>query len=196
MTIQWVDLHLAGIELTGLDLQRAERAVAMALSAAPGSAERQLGPATEPASHPSPAEQALGAPSPTDPSPAEQALGAPSAADLVVRLVDDAESARLHGEHFSDPTPTDVMTFPDGSHDPASGRLLLGDLAIGIEVARRVAAARGRRAADEVVLYVLHGALHLLGYDDHEPADLAAMWAEQRRILAEVGIDLEPTPQD
>ncbi len=178
MTIHWVDLELAGVELNGIDLQRAERAVAMALSAAPGSAERQLGQAASTS------------------NPAEQALGTPSSADVVVRLVDDAESARLHGEHFADPTPTDVMTFPDGSRDPASGRVQLGDLAIGIDVARRVAAARGRRSADEVVLYVLHGALHLLGHDDQTPDDLAAMWAEQRRILAEVGIDLEPTPQD
>jgi probable rRNA maturation factor len=111
--------------------------------------------------------------------------------DLVVRIVDDAESARLHGEHFSDPTPTDVMTFPDGTTDPATGRLLLGDLAVGIDVARRVAAERGRRPRDEMTLYVLHGLLHILGYDDRDDADRAEMWEAQRRLLATVGIVLD-----
>jgi probable rRNA maturation factor len=113
---------------------------------------------------------------------------------LAVLLVDDAGSAELHARHFDDPEPTDVMSFPDGSEDPESGRRLLGDLAVGADVARRVAAERGRREADEITLYVLHGVLHLLGYDDEEEDDRAVMWAVQRRILAAVGIALEAEP--
>jgi probable rRNA maturation factor len=115
-------------------------------------------------------------------------------AALTVLLVDDAESSRLHREHFSDPDPTDVMTFPDGSADPESGRTLLGDLAVGADVARRVAQERGRCEADEVCLYVLHGLLHLLGYDDEDERDASEMWDVQRRLLARVGIELEPFP--
>src|SRR4051812_43682118 len=67
---------------------------------------------------------------------------------LNVLLVGDAESARLHDLHFDVPEPTDVMTFPDGSEDPERSLTLLGDLAVGADVARRVAAERGRAESD------------------------------------------------
>lgn len=114
---------------------------------------------------------------------------------LTVLLVDDAESASLHQAHFGEDDPTDVMTFPDGSHDPETGRRLLGDLAVGVEVARREALARGRRLAEELTLYILHGTLHLLGYDDAVPSEAERMWQAQRRLLAGVGIHIEAHPE-
>ncbi len=115
---------------------------------------------------------------------------------LTVLLVDDEESAQLHLEHFEDEEPTDVMSFPDGSSDPETGLRLLGDLAVGAQVASREAEARGRSVADELCLYVLHGLLHLLGYDDQERDDRIAMWDVQRRLLAGIGIALEPLPEE
>lgn len=119
---------------------------------------------------------------------------------LTLLVVDDATAGALHGEHFGDPETTDVMTFPDGSTDPESGREHLGDVAICADVARRVAAERagGRDpeavAAEECVLYAVHGLLHLLGYDDVDPADRRAMWDRQRETLAAVGITIEAQP--
>lgn len=113
---------------------------------------------------------------------------------LTVIVIDDAESARLHQEHFGDPDTTDVMTFPDGSPNPETGHTHLGDLAVCVDVAQRCAAERGRQTADELTLYVLHGVLHLLGYDDVDAGDQATMWAEQRRLLVTVGIALEAEP--
>ena len=113
---------------------------------------------------------------------------------LTVLIVDDAESARLHREHFAVDGTTDVMTFPDDSTDPETRLHLLGDLAVCADVAAREAAERGRSASDELTLYVLHGLLHLLGYDDEDPADQDEMWAVQRRLLATVGIQLEAEP--
>ncbi len=110
---------------------------------------------------------------------------------LCVLVVDDAESARLHSEHFDDPTPTDVMSFPDGAPDPSSGLTRLGDLAVGLEVARRVAQQRGRPVEEEIALYVLHGTLHLLGHDDIEDADRKAMWAVQRAVMSKLGITID-----
>jgi probable rRNA maturation factor len=113
---------------------------------------------------------------------------------LTVLVVDAAESARLHLEHFADPDATDVMTFPDGSEDPESGLTLLGDLAVCADVAQREAAERGRSPRDELTLYVLHGLLHLLGYDDVDAGDQREMWQTQRRLLAPLGIVIEEDP--
>ena len=127
---------------------------------------------------------------------AQQAVDAALASDgqtggsLTVLLVDDAASAELHAQHFQDPTPTDVMTFPDGTAHPDDGLVHHGDLAIGVEVARRIAAGRGRPIGDELVLYLVHGVLHLLGHDDRHADERAAMWAAQQDILGPLGIDI------
>lgn len=110
---------------------------------------------------------------------------------ICVLLVDDAESSRLHLEHFGDPATTDVMSFPDGMPDPDSGCVRLGDLAVGLEVARRLAVERGRPVEEEIALYVLHGALHLLGFDDIEEADRTEMWAVQREVMSSLGIVID-----
>ena len=115
-------------------------------------------------------------------------------AALTIMLVADAEASELHGAHFADPTTTDVMTFPDGSDDPASGRRLLGDLAVCVDVAEREAKSRGRPLADELTLYCLHGLLHLIGYDDVTPAKQTRMWKAQRRLLAAEDIAIEAKP--
>ena len=103
--------------------------------------------------------------------------------------------------HFDIPGATDVMTFPDGSIDPENGTTHLGDIAIGAEVAVAVVDGRttpptnrDRAIADELVLYGLHGLLHLLGYDDENPDDLQEMWQRQRELLALVEIELESEP--
>lgn len=113
-----------------------------------------------------------------------------SGGSLTVLLVDDAASADLHGQHFDDPTPTDVMTFPDGSTHPDDRLVHHGDLAVGVGVAHRVAATRGRPVGDELILYIVHGVLHLLGHDDHHPDDRAAMWELQQEVLGPLGIDI------
>lgn len=120
---------------------------------------------------------------------------------LSVLVVDDATSAELHAAHFDDDSTTDVMTFPDGSFDPESQREHLGDIAICADVARRAAAARGidrpldELAGEECILYVIHGLLHLLGFDDADEADRLEMWQRQREILAAVGIAIEDRPE-
>ncbi|MFW5829253.1 MAG: rRNA maturation RNase YbeY [Planctomycetota bacterium] len=108
---------------------------------------------------------------------------------LSVLFVDDRQAAALHDEHFGDPTTTDVMSFPDGSTDPDTGRVQLGDLAVCVDVAERQARLRGVSTSDELILYLVHGLLHLLGYDDQTDEDRTEMWQEQRRLLLPVHID-------
>jgi len=115
-------------------------------------------------------------------------------ASLTVVLVDEARSGEIHARHFHDPEPTDVMSFPDGAHDPDGGQLHLGDVVICPPIAVAAVARRGgdvdapAMVIDELILYVVHGLLHLLGFDDVEEADRAAMWDRQRGVLEPMGI--------
>jgi probable rRNA maturation factor len=116
---------------------------------------------------------------------------------LTVLVIGDERCSALHYAHFGDAETTDVMTFPDGSTDPESGREHLGDIAICADVARRAAAARAADggdvealASEECILYIVHGLLHLLGFDDIDPEDRAELWQRQREVLAAVGIEI------
>jgi len=104
-----------------------------------------------------------------------------------VIFVDDAELARLHGQFLGDPTRTDVITFdlrdegvPD-EHGPD------GEIYVSVERAREVAAMRGASVEREQALYVVHGALHLVGFDDHEPEDRAAMRSAEAVVMERLG---------
>lgn len=113
---------------------------------------------------------------------------------LHVLFVNDEDSSALHAQHFNDPSPTDVMSFPDGGEDPETDLTHLGDLAVGVEVAARVAELRGVKAEEEIALYVVHGLLHLLDYDDIDPDDRAEMWALQQRYMQIMGCDIGGSP--
>ncbi|MCB1225674.1 MAG: rRNA maturation RNase YbeY [Verrucomicrobiales bacterium] len=97
--------------------------------------------------------------------------------EVEVTLMDDATIAVAHAEFLDDPTPTDVITF------------FHGEILISVETAEREARQRGLPLAQEVLLYGIHGLLHLAGWDDHEPQEAAAMAERQEAILAEVWAD-------
>jgi probable rRNA maturation factor len=111
--------------------------------------------------------------------------GGESQMSISVAIVGDAEIARLHGRWFDDPTPTDVISFDlrgDGGDGP------MGELYVSLECALRVARERGLDEAREVLLYAVHGALHLCGFDDVAPRDRAAMRRAEARVLSKLGI--------
>lgn len=92
-------------------------------------------------------------------------------------LTDDAGIARLHGEYLGDPTPTDVMSFDvDGE----------AEIVVSVQTARRVARHRGHTARAELALYVVHGLLHTLGYDDLAARDRARMRVAERAVLQQL----------
>jgi len=104
-------------------------------------------------------------------------------ATIRLQLLSDAQIARLHKAFFNLPDPTDVISFPDGEADPDTGVVHLGDVAAGVRVAEREAAARGLDTDREVVLYALHGLLHLLGMDDRDTAGRRAMARAQAAAM-------------
>lgn len=108
-------------------------------------------------------------------------------AEIGILLVDDRRIAKLHGEWFDDPTPTDVITF-----DFSAGDMLSGDIAVSTETARRMAREFGWTPRQEVAYYVVHGLLHLTGYDDHTPADRRAMRSRERAVMKAIGLPVPP----
>jgi rRNA maturation RNase YbeY len=97
--------------------------------------------------------------------------------DLTIVITDDAAIRRLNRAFHGTDAPTDVLAFEAGEPD------YLGDVIISYETARRNARAAGWRIADELDLLVVHGVLHLLGYDDTRPRARAKMWKRQEEIL-------------
>lgn len=97
----------------------------------------------------------------------------PGLAEIEATLLTDAEIAQVHGEFLNDPTPTDVITFEHG------------EILISIETAARQARQFGANqpVPREIALYLIHGLLHLAGWNDYDPAEAAAMEIEQDRIL-------------
>lgn len=110
-----------------------------------------------------------------------------SRSELSLALVDDDEIRELNRAWRSKSRPTDVLSFSllEGEHaGHRSG--LLGDVVIGIEVARRQAARRHRSLDEEVSRLMIHGVLHLLGHDHVKSAEARIMRSEERRLWSVV----------
>lgn len=114
---------------------------------------------------------------------AQAALG-DLAGDVVVLLTDDAAVAEINGRFRDKDWPTNVLSFPA----PNSARPHLGDLILASGVCAAEAAAQGKTLADHLAHLTVHGVLHLLGRDHEDDAEAEAMEAEERTILAALGV--------
>ena len=117
-------------------------------------------------------------------------------AELSILLVDDRRMAKLHEQWLGIPGPTDVITFDLSELGSAGPRTapagLLGDIVVSAETARRTARQLGWTPRQELILYLLHGLLHLTGYDDILPADRRAMRAREKSLLQQLGLPIPP----
>ena len=94
--------------------------------------------------------------------------------EIEITIVDDADIARVHGDFLEDPTPTDVITFHHG------------EILISAETALRQGREHGQSLDHETALYLVHGLLHLAGWDDHEETEAREMARLQEGILRDV----------
>lgn len=115
-------------------------------------------------------------------------------AEIGVLLVDDRRIAAVHRRWLGVPGPTDVITFDlsPGKVGPLQAGVLAGDIVVSTETARRMARAVGWTPRQEVAYYLIHGVLHLTGYDDHTPADRRAMRARERAVMKACGLPAPP----
>lgn len=98
--------------------------------------------------------------------------------ELSLALVTDKAIAAIHDDFLDDPTPTDVITFEG---QPEFG--VAGEICVSADTAERYAAEHGRAFSEELSLYVIHGWLHLAGYDDLRPAKKRRMRAAEARAM-------------
>ena len=105
--------------------------------------------------------------------------------EVSIHFVDIEEITALHEEFFDDPTPTDCITFPiDTDEESSAGSYrLLGEVFVCPAVAKEYASQNGLEVYHELSLYIIHGLLHLLGYDDiHEDDEQKMREAEQELL--------------
>lgn len=110
-------------------------------------------------------------------------------ANVHVVICDDDEIAGVHGEFFDDPSPTDVITFPIEGEGTAE-LPLIGELLVSAETALRVAAEQDHPAQTELLLYAIHGVLHLGGYDDQDAVSRSEMRSAEQQALQSLGRQL------
>ena len=118
-----------------------------------------------------------------------EAESVPHPAELSIVLTDDATVQRLNRTYRGADTPTDVLSFAQSEGDefaaPEGEAPHLGDVIISLDTARRQAAEYGLAPQDEVSHLLVHGILHLLGYDHEQPEDARIMRAHEDAILGE-----------
>jgi len=108
--------------------------------------------------------------------------------ELSIVLTDDARLRELNRDYLGVDAPTDVLSFPASETDPETGARYIGDILISIPRAQAQADAAGHPLESEVQLLVIHGVLHLLGYDHAQAEEKARMWKAQAEILERLGL--------
>jgi probable rRNA maturation factor len=105
-------------------------------------------------------------------------------------LSSDAEVAALNAAYRGKPAPTNVLSFPAGanSSEPGAQTQFLGDIVLAQETLSREAIERSLPLNDHMQHLVVHGLLHLLGYDHEIESDADAMEALETRVLARLGV--------
>jgi probable rRNA maturation factor len=105
-------------------------------------------------------------------------------AKIGVAVVDDPTIAKLHQRYLDDPEATDVLSFVL----ERTSKCLEGEIVVSADTAAASAPDYNWTASDELLLYVIHGTLHLVGYDDTAPKKRSIMREKQREYLARFGL--------
>ncbi len=113
-------------------------------------------------------------------------LLAPPLQDLSLVIVNDQAMARLHLQYLNLAGPTDVLTFPLDTN--ADGKVASGEVIICLPEARRQAKTFGHRIENELLLYALHGMLHLCDFDDRTKNGFLKMHTKEDWLMTKMGL--------
>jgi probable rRNA maturation factor len=106
--------------------------------------------------------------------------------ELSILLTDDVKMTQLNQQYFKKDCTTDVIAFPQDE------RNVLGDVAMSVETAEKQAIICGHHLEDELVYLLIHGILHLLGFDDLKVQSRRKMRVKERAYLAQFQIEAHP----
>ncbi|HWS24463.1 MAG TPA: rRNA maturation RNase YbeY [Anaerolineales bacterium] len=109
--------------------------------------------------------------------------------DVTVYLTDNEEIMELNAEWMGIEAPTDVLSFPSEEMNMDTGNQYLGDIVISTQKALEQAEINGHPLEDECRLLVVHGMLHLFGFDHSTEDEKAEMWKVQKQVLTKLRID-------
>ncbi len=109
-------------------------------------------------------------------------------------VVEDDEIRDLNSRYLGRDEPTDVLAFPLDDDFPPAHQPIIGEVVVSATRALEEARKRDIPPERELALYVAHGLLHLLGYDDHSPADRRRMRRAERKALRRAGLIPEKRP--
>jgi probable rRNA maturation factor len=113
-----------------------------------------------------------------------------TAGSLSIAVVDDPTIHELNRQFLAHDYPTDVLSFLLEQQ----GKRIEGEVVASADTARRTAEQLGVRPEDELLLYVIHGTLHIVGHDDGDDAQRSLMRAAERNCLAKFGVELREGP--
>lgn len=114
---------------------------------------------------------------------------------ITISFVNEDEMKELYNKYFGYAQSTDVLSFEAGEIDPESGREMLGDIIICHPFVANQSLRLGNQLFDEIKLMVIHGLLHLLGYDHNSEDQKSEMWLSQNEILLVNNIKLNQLPE-
>ncbi len=104
-----------------------------------------------------------------------------------VLITGDAEIRRLNKRHLSHDYATDVISFGFGREAAGPGEAgAIGDLVVSVDTARSMARELGLPYKEELARYLVHGTLHLLGYEDDAPAKKKSMFRRQETLVQKI----------
>jgi len=112
-------------------------------------------------------------------------------ADLSIAFCDNPYIQDLNAQYRRIDHPTDVLSFSSEEINPESGNRYLGDIVISLSQARSQAEIAGNLLKSEVAMLVVHGILHLRGYDHDDSQEKKEMWEKQASILLTMGITMD-----
>ncbi len=113
----------------------------------------------------------------------------PTEFDLAIVITGDEQVRRLNRKFRGINAATDVLSFPNDEDDPDTNRRNLGDIIISYPRAVEQALARQGSPLSEIQLLVVHGILHLLGYDHADADQKQQMWSTQLKALKELNLE-------
>lgn len=119
-----------------------------------------------------------------------------SEVDVSVVLESDSGIQKLNAQFRGIDSPTDVLSFSSEDIDPETGRRYLGDILISYPRAMAQAEHAGHSVQNEVQLLIIHGMLHLMGFDHDTETNKKEMWQKQEKLLNNLSVDINHLPEE